>query len=308
MISSILERNTIGEEIMSKENIGWIGTGVMGASMCGHILNTGYSVAVHNRTKAKADDLVRNGARWCDTPKEAAEQSDIIFSIVGYPSDVKEVFFGEKGILAGAKEGSIIVDMTTSEPSLAEQISDEAGKKGISALDAPVSGGDVGAKEARLAIMVGGDKDAYNKVKPLFDIMGKNIAYMGEAGAGQHTKMSNQIHIATTMIGVIEALLYAYKAGLDMEEVIAVVGKGAAMSWSINNYGPRIAKGDFNPGFYIKHFVKDMGIALKEAERMRLSLPGLALAHQFYVSAMSMGLENMGTQALYQVFEKMNGG
>ena len=293
---------------MAQQKIGWIGTGVMGASMCGHILKAGYTVAVHNRTKAKADDLVKNGAQWCDTPKEVAEQSDMIFSIVGYPTDVEEIYFGEKGILGGAKEGSIIVDMTTSEPTLAEKIYAEAGKKRISALDAPVSGGDVGAKEARLAIMVGGDKKTFDTVQPLFDIMGKNIAYMGEAGAGQHTKMSNQIHIATTMIGVIEALLYAYKAGLDMEEVIAVVGKGAAMSWSINNYGPRIAKGDFNPGFFIKHFVKDMGIALKEAERMRLSLPGLALAHQFYLSAMSMGLENMGTQALYKVFEKMNGG
>jgi len=293
---------------MAQQKIGWIGTGVMGASMCGHILKAGYTVAVHNRTKAKADDLVKNGAQWCDTPKEVAEQSDMIFSIVGYPTDVEEIYFGEKGILGGVKEGSIIVDMTTSEPTLAEKIYAEAGKKRISALDAPVSGGDVGAKEARLAIMVGGDKKTFDTVQPLFDIMGKNIAYMGEAGAGQHTKMSNQIHIATTMIGVIEALIYAYKAGLDMEEVIAVVGKGAAMSWSINNYGPRIAKGDFNPGFFIKHFVKDMGIALKEAERMRLSLPGLALAHQFYLSAMSMGLENMGTQALYKVFEKMNGG
>ena len=293
---------------MAQQKIGWIGTGVMGASMCGHILKAGYTVAVHNRTKAKADDLVKNGAQWCDTPKEVAEQSDMIFSIVGYPTDVEEIYFGEKGILGGVKEGSIIVDMTTSEPTMAEQIYASAKEKEVAALDAPVSGGDVGAKEARLAIMVGGDKESFDTVKPLFDIMGKNIAYMGEAGAGQHTKMSNQIHIATTMIGVIEALLYAHKAGLDMEEVIAVVGKGAAMSWSINNYGPRIANGDFDPGFFIKHFVKDMGIALKEAERMRLSLPGLALAHQFYLAAMSMGLENMGTQALYKVFEKMNGG
>lgn len=293
---------------MQKQKIGWIGTGVMGAAMCGHLQRAGYPIAVHNRTKAKADDLVKSGAIWCDTPRQAAEQADIVCSIVGNPADVEEVYFGDAGILGGMKSRGIVVDMTTSEPTLAERIYKAAAEKGIEALDAPVSGGDVGAKEARLAIMVGGKEGVFEKVKPLFEIMGKNIAYMGEAGAGQHTKASNQIHIATTMIGLVEALLYAHKAGLDMNELIEAIGKGAAGSWSLNNYGPRIATGNFEPGFYIKHFVKDMGIALREAERMRLSLPGLALAKEFYISAMSAGLEDKGIQALYKVFEKMNGG
>lgn len=292
---------------MQKQRIGWIGTGVMGAAMCGHLQKAGYPIAVHNRTKSKADELVKNGAVWCDTPRQAAEQADVVFSIVGYPADVEEIYFGETGILAGMRKEGIIVDMTTSEPTLAERIYAEAAEKGVEALDAPVSGGDVGAKEARLAIMVGGKKDVFDQVKPLFEIMGKNIAYMGEAGAGQHTKAANQIHIATTMIGMVEALLYAHKAGLDLNELIEAIGKGAAGSWSLNNYGPRIAKGNFEPGFFVKHFVKDMGIALKEAKRMRISLPGLALAEQFYISAMSMGLENKGTHSLYKVFEKMNG-
>lgn len=292
---------------MQKQRIGWIGTGVMGAAMCGHLQKAGYPIAVHNRTKSKADELVKNGAVWCDTPRQAAEQSDVVFSIVGYPADVEEIYFGETGILAGMRKEGIIVDMTTSEPTLAERIYAEAAEKGVEALDAPVSGGDVGAKEARLAIMVGGKKEVFDQVKPLFEIMGKNIAYMGEAGAGQHTKAANQIHIATTMIGMVEALLYAHKAGLDLNELIEAIGKGAAGSWSLNNYGPRIAKGNFEPGFFVKHFVKDMGIALKEAKRMRISLPGLALAEQFYISAMSMGLENKGTHSLYKVFEKMNG-
>ena len=292
---------------MQKQRIGWIGTGVMGAAMCGHLQKAGYPIAVHNRTKSKADELIKNGAVWCDTPRQAAEQSDVVFSIVGYPADVEEIYFGETGILAGMRKEDIIVDMTTSEPTLAERIYAEAAEKGVEELDAPVSGGDVGAKEARLAIMVGGKKEVFDQVKPLFEIMGKNIAYMGEAGAGQHTKAANQIHIATTMIGMVEALLYAHKAGLDLNELIEAIGKGAAGSWSLNNYGPRIAKGNFEPGFFVKHFVKDMGIALKEAKRMRISLPGLALAEQFYISAMSMGLENKGTHSLYKVFEKMNG-
>lgn len=292
---------------MQKQRIGWIGTGVMGAAMCGHLQKAAYPIAVHNRTKSKADELIKNGAVWCDTPRQAAEQSDVVFSIVGYPADVEEIYFGETGILAGMRKEDIIVDMTTSEPTLAERIYAEAAEKGVEVLDAPVSGGDVGAKEARLAIMVGGKKEVFDQVKPLFEIMGKNIAYMGEAGAGQHTKAANQIHIATTMIGMVEALLYAHKAGLDLNELIEAIGKGAAGSWSLNNYGPRIAKGNFEPGFFVKHFVKDMGIALKEAKRMRLSLPGLALAEQFYISAMSMGLENKGTHSLYKVFEKMNG-
>ncbi len=289
------------------ERIGWIGTGVMGKSMCSHILKAGFKVSVYNRTKNKADELIKKGAEWCSNPKEVAEKSDIIFAIVGFPKDVEEVFLGENGILNGAKAGSIIVDMTTSEPTLAQKIYNEAKKKGVSSIDAPVSGGDVGAREGTLAIMIGGDKEIFEKVLPFFELMGKNIAYMGKAGAGQHTKMSNQILIASTMIGVVESLLYAYKAGNDLIEVINVIGKGAAGCWSINNYGPRIVDGNFDPGFFIKHFVKDMGIALQEAQQMNLSLPGLALAYQFYISAISLGFENLGTQGLYKVFAKMNG-
>ncbi len=287
--------------------VGWIGTGVMGKSMCAHILKAGYNVSVYNRTKEKAKELIDMGAVWCSNPKEVAEKSDIVFTIVGFPHDVEDVYLGENGVLKAIKKGSIIVDMTTSEPSLAQRVYKEAKKIGVLSIDAPVSGGDVGAKNGTLAIMAGGDKETYEKVFPFFELMGKNIAYMGKAGAGQHTKMSNQILIASTMIGVVESLLYAYKAGNDLGEVINVIGKGAAGCWSINNLGPRIVKGNFDPGFFIKHFIKDMGIALKEAKQLNLSLPGLALAYQFYISATALGLENLGTQGLYRVLAKMNG-
>jgi len=287
--------------------IGWIGTGVMGKSMCAHILKAGYNVSVYNRTKEKAKELIDMGAVWCSNPKEVAEKSDIVFTIVGFPHDVEDVYLGETGVLKAIKKGAIIVDMTTSEPSLAQRVYEEAKKIGVSSIDAPVSGGDVGAKNGTLAIMAGGDKETYEKVFPFFELMGKNIAYMGKAGAGQHTKMSNQILIASTMIGVVESLLYAYKAENDLGEVINVIGKGAAGCWSINNLGPRIVKGNFDPGFFIKHFIKDMGIALKEAKNMNLSLPGLALAYQFYISATALGFENLGTQGLYKVLAKMNG-
>jgi len=290
-----------------KQKIGWIGTGVMGKSMCSHVIKDGYNVSVYNRTKKKTEDLIKMGATWRSNPEEVAENSDIIFTIVGYPKDVEEVYFGEKGIMEGIKPNSIIVDMTTSEPTLAQRIYQQAKKKQSFSIDAPVSGGDVGAREGTLAIMAGGDKEIYEKILPFFNLMGKNVAYMGKTGAGQHTKMSNQILIATTMIGVVESLLYAYKAGNDLGEVINVIGKGAAGCWSINNLGPRIVDGNFDPGFYIKHFIKDMGIALQEAKQMNLSLPGLALAYQFYISATAMGLENLGTQGLYKVFVKMNG-
>ncbi len=290
-----------------ENRIGWIGTGVMGKSMCTHIVKAGYSVSVYNRTKEKANELIEMGAKWCSSPKEVAKKSEIVFTIVGFPQDVEEVYLGENGIFKGIRKGSIIVDMTTSEPSLAQKIYEEAKKKGVFSIDAPVSGGDVGARKGTLAIMAGGDKEIYEKVFPLFELMGENIAYMGKAGSGQHTKMSNQILIASTMIGVVESLLYAHKAGIDLNDVINVIGKGAASSWSINNLGPRMVKGDFDPGFYIKLFVKDMGIALQEAKHMNLSLPGLSLAYQFYISAMALGLENLGTQGLYKVLAKMNG-
>ena len=289
------------------EKVGWIGTGVMGKSMCNHILTAGYQINVYNRTKEKAKELVNMGANWCSNTREIAEESDIVFTIVGFPTDVEEVYLGENGILKSIKSGSIVVDMTTSEPSLAQKIYKEAKKIGVSSLDAPVSGGDVGARSGKLAIMIGGDKVTYEKVLHFFELMGENISYMGKAGAGQHTKMSNQILIASTMIGTVESLLYAHKAGNDLEEVINVIGKGAAGCWSINNLGPRIANRNFEPGFFIKHFVKDMGIALKEASIMNLSLPGLALAYQFYMYAMALGLENMGSHGLYKVLAEMNG-
>jgi 3-hydroxyisobutyrate dehydrogenase len=290
-----------------RDSVGWVGTGVMGRSMCGHLLAAGYTVRVHTRTREKAADLLAKGAAWAATPREAAAGSDVIFSMVGFPADVEEVILGPDGALAGASAGSVVVDMTTSQPSLAVRIHAAAAAKGVAALDAPVSGGDVGAREAKLAIMVGGEQAAFDRVLPLLRKMGESIALMGGPGSGQHTKMVNQIAIAGNMIGVVEGLLYAQRAGLDPGAVIDAIGKGAAGSWSLNNLGRRIVKGDFNPGFYIKHFVKDMGIALDEARRMRLSLPGLALVHQLYVSAQAVGLENLGTQGLYQVLARMNG-
>ncbi len=278
----------------------------MGSSMCMHLMKAGHKISVYNRTRQKADNLIGLGAIWCDSPGKVAVGNDIIFSIVGFPRDVEEIILGEDGVLQNAKQGAIIVDMTTSNPQLAEEISQKVEARGSFSLDAPVSGGDVGAREGTLAIMVGGAEEIYQQMLPLFGIMGENIAYMGKAGSGQHTKMSNQILIASTMIGVVESLLYATKAGLGLDEVIDVIGKGAASSWSINNLGRRIVKRDFDPGFFIKHFIKDMGIALEEAKRI-LSLPGLSLAHQFYIAATSMGNENLGTQGLYKVFEAMNG-
>jgi 3-hydroxyisobutyrate dehydrogenase len=288
-------------------SVGWVGTGVMGRSMCGHLLAAGCTVRVHTRTREKAGDLLAKGAVWAATPREAAAASDVTFSMVGFPSDVERVILGPDGALAGAAAGSVVVDMTTSQPSLAVRIHAEAAAKGVAALDAPVSGGDVGAREAKLAIMAGGEQAAFDRVLPLLKLMGETIALMGGPGSGQHTKMVNQIALAGNMVGVVESLLYAHKAGLDPSAAIDVIGKGAAGSWSLNNLGRRIVQGDFNPGFFIKHFVKDMGIALDEARRMKLCLPGLALAHQFYVSAQAVGLENLGTQGLYQVLARMNG-
>jgi len=291
---------------MNIQKVAWIGTGVMGHSMCLHLMDKGYSLSVYNRTESKTADLVARGAKWCASPAEAAVDADVIFTIVGYPADVEAVILGEQGVLQTARKGSVIVDMTTSEPSLAVKIAAEAGLKGVQSLDAPVSGGDLGARNGTLAIMCGGEKETFDAVLPLLEAFGQNIRLMGGAGSGQHTKMCNQILIASTMIGVVESLLYGYRAGMGMNEIIDVIGSGAAASWSINNLGRRIADGNFDPGFFIKHFVKDMGIALKEASRMNLSLPGLALAHQFYTAAIAQGLENLGTQGLYKVFDSMN--
>ncbi|MFO0911242.1 MAG: NAD(P)-dependent oxidoreductase [Isosphaeraceae bacterium] len=281
-----------------KTRIGWIGTGVMGQSMCGHLLSAGYQATVYNRTASRAQSLVDRGATLAGSPKEVAEASDVVFSIVGYPSDVREVTLGEEGTLAGSRPGLVLVDMTTSEPSLAREIDEAARAKGVHSVDAPVSGGDIGAREARLSIMVGGEAAVSDALKPLFETMGKTIVHQGPAGAGQHTKMVNQILIATNMIGVCEALLYGFKAGLDLTTVLQSVGSGAAGSWSLNNLGPRMIAGNFEPGFYVEHFLKDMGIALAEARRMRLSLPGLALAEQLYRAVEAQGYGRKGTHAL----------
>lgn len=291
---------------MQRQTIGWIGTGVMGAPMCSHIIKAGFPVRIHTRTREKASRLLEMGGSWCSSPREVAEKSEIIFTMVGYPEDVNEVYFSEPGIISNSRPGSILVDMSTSRPSLAQKIFHEAGNRACHALDAPVSGGDVGAREATLAIMVGGERESFEHVLPLLRTMGRTISLMGGPGAGQHTKMSNQILISSTMIGVVEALLYACKAGLDQEAVIDIVSEGAAGSWSLNNLGRRIIRGDYNPGFFIRHFIKDMGIALDEARRMKLSLPGLALACQFYTAASALGYDDLGTQAIYKVFEKLH--
>ena len=273
----------MGIEVATKATrVGWIGTGVMGSSMCGHLVDAGFPAVVYNRSRGKTKPLVDRGAKEAGSPAEVAEQSDVIFTIVGYPADVREVTLGRDGTLSRAKTGSILVDMTTSEPALAREIFEAAKAKNVHSVDAPVSGGDVGAREARLSIMIGGEPEPVKALMPLFEAMGKTIVHQGPAGSGQHTKMVNQILIATNMIGVCEALLYGHKAGLDPEQVLKSVGSGAAGSWSLNNLGPRIIAGNFEPGFFVEHFLKDMGIALAEARRMKLCLPGLALAEQLY--------------------------
>jgi 3-hydroxyisobutyrate dehydrogenase len=281
-----------------KTRIGWIGTGVMGSSMCGHLLAAGYQSTVYNRSRSKSKPLVDRGASEADSPKQVAESSDIIFTIVGFPADVREVTLGAEGTLAGSRAGSVLVDMTTSEPALAREIFEAAKAKVVHSVDAPVSGGDIGAREARLSIMIGGEKEVVERLNPLFQLLGKTIVHQGPAGAGQHTKMVNQILIATNMIGVCEALLYGYKAGLDLEQVMQSVGSGAAGSWSLNNLGPRMIAGNFEPGFFVEHFLKDMGIALAESRRMKLALPGLALAEQLYRAVEAQGLGRKGTHAL----------
>jgi 3-hydroxyisobutyrate dehydrogenase len=286
--------------------IGWIGTGVMGTSMCGHLLRAGFAATVFNRTKAKAEPLLAAGAVWADTPKAVAAAADVIFTIVGYPTDVRQVILGENGVLAGCRRGAIIVDMTTSEPSLAVEIAAAAAQAGVCALDAPVSGGDIGAREARLSIMIGGDAAAVDALQPCWAAMGKTFVRQGGPGAGQHTKMVNQILIATNMIGVCESLLYAYKAGLDLEKVMQSVSGGAAGSWSLANLGTRIIANNFAPGFFVEHFVKDLGIALAEARRLGLCLPGLALANQLYISLLAHGGARNGTQALQLALARMS--
>ena len=272
-------------------------------------MTKGYKATIYNRSKDKPDvkALLDQGAKWADTPKAVAEQSDVVFAIVGFPRDVREVFLGSQGALAGAKGGTILVDMTTSEPTLAREIYDAAKAKGVYSLDAPVSGGDVGAKNAALSIMIGGDKDVVDAVAPIFECMGKTIINQGAAGSGQNNKMVNQILIASNMVAVCEGLLYGYKAGLDLETVFKSVSVGAAGSKALEVLGPRIMARNFEPGFYVEHFIKDMGIALDESKRMGIAMPGLALAHQLYIALQSQGYGRKGTQALMLALEHISG-
>ena len=281
-----------------RTRIGWIGLGVMGAPMCGHLLGAGYSTTVHTRTRSKAAPLLARGAEWAEDPRRVAAVSDVVFTLVGLPADVREVVLSERGVLGGARPGSVLVDMTTSEPALALEIARSAAMRGVHALDAPVSGGDVGAREARLSIMIGGEEDAVSALMPLFERLGRSRVHQGGPGAGQHAKLVNQILIASNMVGVCEALLYAARAGLDLERVLASVSSGAAGSWSLANLAPRILAGDFEPGFLVEHFIKDLEIALAEAERMGLSLPGLELARALYRNVAAAGRGRSGTQAL----------
>lgn len=284
--------------------VGFIGTGVMGSSMAGHLLAAGYQVHVYTRTKSKADSLVEQGATWQDTPAQLAAASNVVITMVGYPHDVEEVYLGESGLLAAARPGTYLIDMTTSSPSLAVSIYEAAAARGLHTLDAPVSGGDIGAREARLSIMVGGDEAAYEAVLPMLQLLGKNIVRQGGAGAGQHTKLCNQIAIATNMIGVCEALVYARRAGLDPLTVLKSIESGAAGSWSLSNLAPRMIAGNFDPGFYVKHFIKDMSIALESAEQMGLDMPGLSLARRLYGQLAELGHDEKGTQALYLLLSK----
>jgi 3-hydroxyisobutyrate dehydrogenase len=284
-------------------NLGWIGLGVMGEPMCGHLLAAGYSVSVFTRTKEKASQLLNNGAQWCNTPADIAEQCDVIFTMVGSEQDVREVYFSENGLFISDINGKVFIDMGTTAPSLSLEIMRYAVERGAQTVDAPVSGGDVGAKNASLSIMAGGDEGVLSDLSALFDCLG-SVQIMGESGSGQHTKMCNQIVVAGTMIGVCESLVYARQAGLNCETLIAAISKGAAGCWSLENLAPRINKRDFAPGFMVNHFIKDLGIALDEAQTMKLKLPGLLLAKSLYEEVKALGFGENGTQALLLALEK----
>ncbi|MDH4097897.1 MAG: NAD(P)-dependent oxidoreductase [Nitrospira sp.] len=286
--------------------IGWIGTGVMGASMCGHLLNAGYAVTLYTRTQPKAQPLLDRGSTWADSPSAVCALSDAIITMVGFPADVREVYFGPQGLIAGAKPGSILIDMTSTDPSLSREIADAASARGLQALDAPVSGGDLGARNAALSIMIGGEAAAVDRARPLFERLGKTIVHQGEAGAGQQAKLCNQIVIAGTMIGVCESLLYGYTAGLNLNHVLTSIGSGAAACWTLDNLAPKILQRDFNPGFFVEHFVKDMGIALDDAKRMGFTLPGLALAYELYRTVIALGHGRSGTHALLLALEELS--
>jgi 3-hydroxyisobutyrate dehydrogenase len=287
--------------------IGWIGTGLMGASMCGHLLRRGYEVTLTSRTRAKAEGLLSAGARWAADPFEVAEDSDVIFSMVGLPRDVRDVLLGQRGALPASRPGAILVDMTTSEPSLAREIARRAADRGVHALDAPVSGGDIGARDATLSVMAGGPIEVFEAVRPCLEAMGRTVVLQGGHGAGQHTKMVNQVLVASTMVAMAEGLVYAYRAGLDVERVLSSVSSGAAGSWSLANLAPRVVAGDFAPGFTVDHLVKDLGIALEEAKRSRIALPGVALAAQLYVALQGQGRGGNGTQSLVHALAGLSG-
>ena len=278
----------------------------MGSSMCGHLLAAGHPVSVTTRTRAKAGALLDAGATWADSPAAVAATSDVVFVMVGYPGEVEEVVLGDArssdgssgGVLGALAPGGLVVDMTTSRPALAVEIAERASALGVGALDAPVSGGDVGARNGTLSIMVGGDAEAFARARQYLDVMGATVVHQGPAGAGQHTKLANQVLVAGNIVAVCEALLYATRAGLDVESVLASVSGGAAASWALTNLAPRIVAGDYAPGFFVDHFVKDMAIVLEEAARLQLALPGLALAHQLYVALQAQGHGRDGTQSL----------
>jgi len=289
----------------SKTTIGWIGTGVMGSSMCGHVLRAGYRVTLHSRTKAKAKPLLDLGATWAENSRAVATDSDLLFTMVGFPQDVRAVYFGETGILAGAQPGTLLIDMTTTDPALSRKIAERATAKGLSAIDAPVSGGDVGAHNATLSIMAGGDSEAVQAVMPLFELLGNKIVHQGGPGTGQQAKLCNQIVIAGTMVGVCESVLYGYKAGLDLNRMLDSIRGGAAACWTLDHLAPRILQRNFDPGFFVEHFVKDMGLALEESKRMGLVLPGLTLVHQLYQTVQTLGHGRSGTHALMLALEAL---
>lgn len=292
--------------ISSTTRIGWIGTGVMGLSMCGHLLARGFQMTIFSRTRTRSQPLIEKGARWADSPRAVVDSSNVVFTMLGFPEDVRAAYFGREGVLAGAGPGTILVDMTTTEPSLAREIASAAADRGVYALDAPVSGGDVGARNATLSIMAGGDTSAIETVMPLLQLLGKTIIHQGGPGAGQHAKMCNQIVIAGTMIGVCESLLYGQRAGLNLETMLQSVRPGAAGCWTLDNLAPRVLKRNFDPGFFVEHFIKDMGIALEEARRMKLALPGLALVHQLYIALAAQGHGRKGTHALMLALERLS--
>ncbi len=290
---------------MKDKQIGWIGTGLMGLPMAKHLVNAGYKLNVYNRTKAKAQELIDLGCAWYDSPAAVAAHSKVIVTIIGFPKDVEECYFGEQGIFKKIQQGTVLIDMTTTKPSLAIKIAEAVEDIEGAFIDAPVSGGQVGAINGSLSIMMGGKKEVIDQVMPMFEVFGKNMVYQGNVGAGQHAKMCNQIVIAGTLIGVCEGLIYGAKAGLDLNKLLESITKGAAGCWSLDVLAPKIVKGDFSPGFSIDNFVKDINIALEEAEAMKLCLPGLALVKQLYVSIQAMGKGSSGNQALYLALEKL---